>query len=132
MSVYEPVIETELTLEQALTRVCTVSRTYCKLSKGAKETTKKLLAGDARLVMLAKDAEPRIEKLVSVLAKEKGIPMILIESRAELGKIVGIDNVSASGKARSKGCCVAAIQDYCEQTPEAGFVQAALMKGVSS
>lgn len=129
---YEPIIETELTLEQALTKVCKVSRTYCKLSRGAKETTKKVIAGHAKLVMIAKDAEPKIEKLVRILAKEKDIPIISIESGAELGKIVGVENISSSGKVRSKGCCVAAVQDYCEQTPEASFVQSALIKGISS
>jgi len=83
-------------------------------------------------VMISKDAEPKIEKLISLLAEKKGIPMICIENRVELGKIVGVENVSSSGKVRSKGCAVAAIQDYCEQTIEAGFVQASLIKGISS
>ncbi|AFN82415.1 40S ribosomal protein S12 [Encephalitozoon romaleae SJ-2008] len=128
----EPMMESEMTLQEALSKVCKVSRTYCKLSRGARETTKKILAGNMRFVMLAKDAEPKIAKLVTLLAKKKDIPIISVESRLELGKIVGVENASSSGKVRSKGCCVAGIQDYCEQTTEAGFVQAALLKGVSS
>lgn len=129
---YEPIIETEMTLQQALTKVCRVSRTYCKLSRGAKETSKKIMSGDVKLIMLAKDTEPRILQLITLLAKEKGIPIISIDDRLELGRIVGVENVSAGGKIRSKGCSVAAIQDYCEQTVEASFVQAALVRGVSS
>ena len=128
----DSMIETEMTLQEALTKVCKVSRTYCKLSKGAKETTKKILAGTMRFVMLTKDAEPRVEKLVTLLAKKKDIPIISIETRQELGRIVGVENVSSTGKVRGKGYSVAGIQDYCEQTSEAIFVQAALLRGVSA
>ncbi|ADM10944.1 40S ribosomal protein S12 [Encephalitozoon intestinalis ATCC 50506] len=128
----EPMMEPEMTLQDALSKVCKVSRTYCKLSRGARETTKKMLAGKMNFVMLAEDAEPRIAKLVTLLAKKKEIPIISIETRLELGKIVGVENANSSGKVKTKGCCVAGIQDYCEQTSEAGFVQAALLKGVSS
>ncbi|CAD24962.1 40S RIBOSOMAL PROTEIN S12 [Encephalitozoon cuniculi GB-M1] len=128
----EPMMEPEMTLQEALSKVCKVSRTYCKLSRGAKETTKKMLADKMSFVMVAENAEPRISKLVMALAKKKNIPVISIGSCLELGRIVGVENVSSSGKVRSKGCCVAGVQDYCEQTSEAGFVQAALLKGISS
>ena len=133
--VHEPIVESEktITIEDALKKVCMVSRTYCKLSKGTKETLKKILSGQMRFVMLAKDADQKIKTIVMDLASKANVPVVLIETRADLGKIVGVVETNEEGKSSGgKGCSVAGVQDYCEQTMEAGFVQAALLTGVLS
>ncbi|KAM0672331.1 ribosomal protein S12 [Ordospora colligata] len=133
--VQELMVEPEktTTIEDALKKVCMVSRTYCKLSKGTKETLKKILSGQMRFVMLAKDADQKIKTIVMDLASKANVPVVLIETRADLGKIVGVVEINEEGKSSGgKGCSVAGVQDYCEQTMEAGFVQAALLTGVLS
>lgn len=130
MSTYEPIVETELTLPKALAKVCKVSRTHCMLLKGSKETVKKIITGPIEFLMLAKDAEPRIWAIVDKAAKKNGIPIIPVESQVELGKIV--DTESSGEKAMIKKCCVAAVQDYCEETVESEFVREYIMGGLTS
>ncbi|KAH9412184.1 hypothetical protein HK407_01g00770 [Ordospora pajunii] len=133
--VLEPMVEPEITIkiEDALKKVCMVSRTYCKLSKGTKETLKKVLSGQMRFVMLAKDADQKIKTVVMDLANKGNVPVVLIENRMDLGRIVGVVETNEEGRSiGGKGCSVAGVQDYCEQTMEAGLVQAALLTGILS
>ena len=62
-----------------------------KIKKGANEATKALERGNAKLVAIAKDVNPpEITMHMPILAKEKGIPCIEIESKEELGVAAGI------------------------------------------
>jgi small subunit ribosomal protein S12e len=128
---YAPAIESEMTLPEALMKVCRVSRTYCKLFKGARECVKKLQAGDAILVLLAKDSEPRVAELVKVYAMKRKVPIISIDTRAELAKIAGQEKINSNEKTKHKNCCVAIIQDFCEPTPERAFVESILRSGLA-
>lgn len=67
-----------------------------KVEKGTNEVTKAIERGTAKLVVYAKDVEPKeITAHLSVLCKEKGIPCEEIDSKEKLGVAVGIP-VSAS------------------------------------
>lgn len=68
-----------------------IARTTGKIKKGANETTKALERGNAKLAAIAKDTSPpEIIMHIPILAKEKGIPCIEIESKEELGVAAGI------------------------------------------
>jgi len=68
-----------------------IARTSGKIKKGTNEVTKALERGTARLVAVAKDiSPPEIAMHLPLLAKEKGIPCIQIDSKEELGAAAGI------------------------------------------
>ena len=62
-----------------------------KLKKGTNEVTKALERGTAKLVVIAKDVTPpEINMHIPLLAKEKGIPCIEVDSKEELGTAADI------------------------------------------
>ncbi len=70
-----------------------------KVDKGINEVTKAIELGVAKLVVYAKDVEPKeIIAHLPALAKEKGIPCIEVDSKQKLGLAVGI-GVKASAVA---------------------------------
>jgi len=68
-----------------------------KIRKGANEVTKVLERGQAKLVVVAKDISPKeIVMHIPLLAKEKGVPYIEVESKEELGAAAGIPVATAA------------------------------------
>jgi len=68
-----------------------IAKSTGKIKKGANEATKALERGNAKLVAIAKDVTPpEITMHMPILANEKGIPCIEIESKEELGAAAGI------------------------------------------
>lgn len=62
-----------------------------KIDKGTNEVTKAIELGVAKLVVYAKDVEPKeIVAHLSVLCREKGIPCFEVDSKQKLGLAVGI------------------------------------------
>jgi len=63
-----------------------------KVDKGANEVTKAVELGAAKLVLYAKDVEPReIVAHIAAICKEKGIPCFEVDSKQKLGIAVGIN-----------------------------------------
>ena len=70
-----------------------------KVDKGINEVTKAIELGIAKLVVFAEDVEPKeLVAHLSVLAKEKDIPCVGVDSKQKLGLAVGI-GVKASAVA---------------------------------
>jgi len=70
-----------------------------KIDKGTNEVTKAIELGVAKLVVYAKDVEPKeIVAHLSGLCKNKGIPCYEVESKQKLGIAAGI-GVKASAVA---------------------------------
>ena len=70
-----------------------------KIDKGTNEVTKAIELGVAKLVVLAKDVEPKeIVAHLTNLCKEKNIPCVEVDSKQKLGIAAGI-GVSASSVA---------------------------------
>lgn len=62
-----------------------------KICKGANEVTKALEKGEAKFVTYAKDVSPKeIVMHLPILAEEKGIPCLEVESKKELGASAGL------------------------------------------
>ncbi len=62
-----------------------------KVDKGANEVTKAVELGVAKLVVYAKDVEPKeIVAHLVVLCKHKNIPCVEVDSKQKLGVAVGI------------------------------------------
>ena len=63
-----------------------------KVDKGSNEVTKAVENGTAKLVLYAKDVEPKeIVSHISVLCKEKGILCFEVDSKQKLGIAVRIN-----------------------------------------
>jgi len=62
-----------------------------KIDKGTNETTKAIERGVAKLVVYAKDVEPKeIVAHLAPLCKQKGIPCEEVDSKQKLGVAAGI------------------------------------------
>lgn len=57
---------------------------------GAKQTTKAIQKDLAKVVYVAKDAESRVTRDVVEMSAKKRIPVVMVDSMAELGKACGI------------------------------------------
>jgi large subunit ribosomal protein L7Ae len=67
-----------------------------KIDKGTNEVTKAIERGVAKAVFYATDVEPKeIVAHLSIIAKEKGIPVFEVDSKQNLGIAAGLP-VSAS------------------------------------
>lgn len=74
-----------------------VAKATGKIKKGTNEVTKALERGTAKIVAVAKDANPaEIVMHIPLLAKEKGIVCVQVESKEELGASSGIEVPTAS------------------------------------
>ena len=62
-----------------------------KIKKGTNETTKAVERGTAKLVVVAKDVNPKeIIMHLPALCEEKDIPLVPVNSREELGTAAGL------------------------------------------
>jgi ribosomal protein eL8 len=74
-----------------------VAKNTGKIKKGTNETTKAIERGEAKLVVIAKDIEPKeIVMHLPVLCEEKKCEYVHIPSKEELGRAVGINVGTAS------------------------------------
>ena len=68
-----------------------VAKNTGKIRKGTNEVTKVLERGQAKLVVIAKDVNPQeIVMHIPLLAKEKNVPCISVETKEELGSAAGL------------------------------------------
>lgn len=80
-----------------------IAKATGKLKKGTNETTKAIERGTAKLVAVAKDVSPaEVTMHIPMIAEEKGIPCVVVDSKEELGAAAGL-SVGTS--------CVAIIQE---------------------
>jgi len=74
-----------------------VAKTTGKLKKGSNEVTKALEKGGAKLVVIAKDVDPKeIVMHIPLLAEEKGVICVEVPSKEELGAAAGIQKATSA------------------------------------
>jgi len=74
-----------------------IAKNTGKVKKGTNETTKAIERGSAKLVVIAKDVEPKeIVMHLPVLCDEKKCDYVYVPSKEELGRSVGINVSTAS------------------------------------
>ena len=77
--------------DEQVYEVVEVAKKTGKLKKGCNEVTKALEKGDAKLVIVAKDTQPKeIVMHLPLLAKEKGVQYLEVEKKEELGAAAGL------------------------------------------
>ena len=68
-----------------------IAKSTGKIRKGSNEVTKALEKGQAKLVVVAQDVNPKEVVLhLPLLAKEKGCPCVMVPSKEELGAAAGL------------------------------------------
>ncbi len=78
--------------EEQILEAVELARKTGKIKKGTNEATKALERGNAKLVVYAKDANPKeIVMHIPLLAKEKNIPVFEVSQKAELGAAAGLE-----------------------------------------
>ncbi|EQB60074.1 40s ribosomal protein s12 [Vairimorpha apis BRL 01] len=119
---YSPIIEQQYTLKDALIQACRAARISNNLVCGGRQSVKKILNNEAKIVLVAKDCEPRILTIAKSFSEKNKIPIISIEDRKELGQIVRFEKVSSSGKVKNSGCGIAVIRDFNEKTKATEYI----------
>lgn len=73
-----------------------IARKTGKIDKGINEVTKAIERGNAKLVIIAEDVNPKeIIQHIPILCSEKGIPVVTVDNKKKLGIAAGI-NVGTS------------------------------------
>ncbi len=77
--------------DESVYEVIEVAKKTGKLRKGCNEVTKALEKGEAKLVIVAKDTQPKeIIMHLPLLSKEKDVQYIEVEKKEELGAAAGL------------------------------------------
>lgn len=63
---------------------------------GAKQTSKVLENNQAEVVYVAKDADERVVRRVLELAKEQGVPIVMVETMKQLGEACNVEVKTAT------------------------------------
>ena len=94
--------------EKALQALETARNTG-KVKKGTNEVTKMVERGHAKLVLIAGDVTPpEVVIHLPMLCEEKGIPVVVINTKAELGSAAGL-------QVGSSAACVVEVGDAKDQ-----------------
>ena len=93
-----------------------VAKATGKVKKGTNEVTKVVEKGTAKLVVIAKDADPpEIVMHLPLLAEEKGVPCVQGPTKEELGASAGISVPTASVAIVQEGEAKALIKEIKEK-----------------
>jgi small subunit ribosomal protein S12e len=125
---YTQIVENEYTLNDALKHVARAAFINELLFKGGKTCIEKIMNNRAKLVLISKDCESRIVTIATHYAEKNKIPVITLEDKLELGKIVGLEKVNDEGKIKNNGCFIAVIERFNEKTKATEFVEKELVK----
>ena len=96
--------------------VVEVAKATGKIRKGTNETTKAVESGSAKLVVFAKDTNPKeVVMHLPVLCKEKGVPCIEVPTKEELGEAAGLPVGTASVAVTNEGDAKKVLAEIIEE-----------------
>lgn len=97
--------------------VVEVAKATGKIRKGTNETTKAVENGTAKLVVIAKDVNPKeVVMHLPVLCKEKNVPCIEVNTKEELGESAGIPVGTASVAVTNEGDAKKILAEIIEES----------------
>ncbi len=89
-----------------------IARKTGKIKKGTNEVTKAIERGNAKLVLVAQDTNPKeIIMHLPPLCEEKGIPIVAVPKREELGEVAGLSLPAAAIAIIQEGDAKQAIKE---------------------
>jgi len=75
-----------------------------KVKKGTNEATKAIERGVSKLIIIAEDVEPpEVVAHLPILCEERGTAYVIVPSKQELGKALGIEVTSAAAAILDSG-----------------------------
>ncbi|NGQ97176.1 50S ribosomal protein L7ae-like protein [Brevibacillus sp. SYP-B805] len=74
-----------------------------ELTIGINQTMKAIESNLVQEVFIAEDADKRLTNKIALLCKEKGVPVIYVDSMRRLGKACGIDVGAAAAAIKKSG-----------------------------
>lgn len=93
-----------------------LARTTGKIKKGTNEVTKAIERGTAKLVLVAKDVSPpEVVMHIPLLGKEKGVPVVEVPSKEELGAAAGLSVPAVSVAVIQEGEAKAIVKEIAEE-----------------
>ena len=93
-----------------------LARTTGKIKKGTNEVTKAIERGTAKLVLVAKDVSPpEVVMHIPLLGKEKGVPVVEVPSKEELGAAAGLSVPAVSVAIVQEGEAKAIVKEITEE-----------------
>ncbi|MBI2142755.1 50S ribosomal protein L7ae [Candidatus Woesearchaeota archaeon] len=93
-----------------------LARTTGKIKKGTNEVTKAIERGIAKLVLVAKDVSPpEVVMHIPLLGKEKGVPVVEVPSKEELGAAAGLSVPAVSVAVVQEGEAKAIVKEIAEE-----------------
>eukprot|EP00958_Prasinococcus_capsulatus_P001358 scaffold115_cov304-Prasinococcus_capsulatus_cf.AAC.52 len=113
-----PVASEPLDLMQALQMVLKKALAHDGLARGVNECIKCIEKDQALLCVLAQDCnQDQYTKLVEALCAEKGVDLLAVPERGQLGEWAGLCKLDAEGHARKVvSCSCIVVKDYGEET----------------
>jgi small subunit ribosomal protein S12e len=91
----------EFTTTSAIKEVLKSARAHGSLVRGLHEVAKTLESGNGKMVFLSESCnEPAYKKLIQALSKEKGVPLVLVADKKELGEWAGLCKIDKDGNPR--------------------------------
>lgn len=93
-----------------------LARATGKIKKGTNEVTKSIERGTAKLVLVAKDVSPpEVVMHIPLLGKEKGVPVVEVPSKEELGAAAGLSVPAVSVAVVQEGEARAIVKEIAEE-----------------
>lgn len=93
-----------------------LARTTGKIKKGTNEVTKAIERGTAKLVLVARDVSPpEVVMHLPLLGKEKGVPVVEVPSKEELGAAAGLNVPAVSVAVVQEGEAKAIVKEIAEE-----------------
>ncbi|KAA8497927.1 40S ribosomal protein S12 [Porphyridium purpureum] len=121
----EVVDEGEMDITKALQEVLKKALIHDGLLRGLRECAKALDRGEAQLCVLASDCdEPAYTRLVEALCAERGINLVKVPEKMQLGEWAGLAKVDEQGIVTKsvKASCVV-VKDFGEQSKGLDFLK---------
>lgn len=79
-------------LHEKVLEAIEIAKATGKIKKGVNEVTKSIEKQQAKLAIVAKDVQPQeIVMHIPLLAKEKDVPCVMVDSKEELGAAAGLE-----------------------------------------
>ena len=99
-------------IKDKVEEILEIVRKTGKIKKGTNEVTKAIERGTAKLVVVAQDTNPKeIIMHLPALCEEKGIPLVPITKKDELGEVCGLNIPTASIAVIQEGEAKQAIKE---------------------
>lgn len=115
----------EMDITKALQEVLKKALIHDGLLRGLRECAKALDRGEAQLCVLASDCdEPAYTRLVEALCAERGINLVKVPEKMQLGEWAGLAKIDETGNVTKsvKASCVV-VKDFGEQSKGLEFLK---------